>query len=454
MIQRFLSRQLVSTCSLAVLMTATVTPAQSALPEPGVPQSVGVQLKTQSFNIETINQVHDMGFRVFRRGIYWDAVEKEKGKYNFSAYDEQLNHAKQKGFRVVACLFGGNKLHEDDGRGGIQTEEGRVGFAAFAAAAAAHYKDHNLLWEIWNEPNVRTFWRKDGMHNSDEFAQEYTDLVKAVVPAMLKADPNAFVMAGSVSNYWQPSYNWTEACFKKGILSSGIKAWSVHPYGVKTPEEFAVGHGITRDLLKKYGAPNLPMINTERGFAIKKPQGQLELEGWSGGEGAQVRNYQAAHFVRQFMADQLHGVALTIWYEWGGDEFGIVGKDGIRPIETAARFMNNRLNGYKLDQRLKTDNPQDYLVLWKDAAGNRQLVAWTSPPAGGSPDEARPHEVTIKTSGVAKFEIADMLGKATTVDTLKLTVSGLPQYVALPADAKLGEITTAAPAPLAPAAER
>src|SRR5690606_34757278 len=104
-------------------------------------------------------------------------------------------------------------------------------------------------------------------------------------------DPGAFIMAGSVSNYWQPSYEWTEACFKKGILQSGIRGWSVHPYGVKSPEEFAIGHGKTRALLKQYGAPDMPMINTERGFAIKKPQGQLEQEGWSGGELERLRDY-------------------------------------------------------------------------------------------------------------------------------------------------------------------
>ena len=111
-----------------------------------------------------------------------------------------------------------------------------------------------MLWEIWNEPNVRTFWRKSGTHNSEEFAAEYTALVQAVAPAMLKADPGCFVMAGSVSNYWEPSYAWTEHCFKKGILTSGIRGWSTHPYGVSTPEEFAVGHARMRELLKKYKA--------------------------------------------------------------------------------------------------------------------------------------------------------------------------------------------------------
>ncbi len=438
------------TLATSLLGAVNMNDAAAVPPRPGVPQSVGIQLKGHNFDIETIDTVNDAGFSIIRRGIYWNAVEKEKGEYDFSAFDEQFNHAKERGMRIVACLFNVNTLYEDNGRGGIQTQAGREGFAAFAAAAAAHYKDHDLLWEIWNEPNVRTFWRKDGTHNSDEFAQEYTDLVKAVVPAMLKADPNAFVMAGSVSNYWQPSYNWTEACFKKGILKTGIRGWSVHPYGVKTPEEFSIGHRKTRDLLKQYGAPDLPMLNTERGFAIQKPRGELEQEGWSGGAMERLRDFQAAHYVRQFMIDQLHEVAITVWYEWDGDEFGIVakdGKDGTRPVLTAARFMARRLNGYRLERRLETDHPLDYLLIWQDDSGNRQLVAWTAPPAGGAPDEARPHEVSIQTQPGAKFDVADLYGKTSTIEPLKLTLTGSPQYVALPAGVELGAITTEKPAP-------
>ena len=97
-----------------------------------------------------------------RRGFYWTSVEKEKGVYDFSDYNVQMGHAKKLGLTVVGCLFGNNKLYEDDGLGGIQTEPGRKGFANFAAALAEHYKDHDVLWEVWNEPNVRSFWRKNG----------------------------------------------------------------------------------------------------------------------------------------------------------------------------------------------------------------------------------------------------------------------------------------------------
>ncbi len=414
-------------------------PGASKLPDPYFNAPVGVQLKTDSFTIPVLDEIHAMGFRAFRRGIYWDAVEKQKGVYDFSAYDKEFAHAKELGLRVVGAFFGNNPLHEDDKRGGIQTEAGRKGFAAFAAATAAHFKDHDIIWEVWNEPNVRTFWRKDGMHNSEEFAEEYTSLVKEVAAAVLKADPGACISAGSVSNYWKPSYEWTEFCFKKGILKSGISAWSVHPYGVKAPEQFAEGHQITRNLLKKYGAPDMPMIDTERGFAIAEHQGGGEVanEGFSGGAKDRVLEYQAWHFVRQYMADQMHGLRLTIWYEWGGDEFGLLKN---RPVHQAAVTMMKELDGYKFIERLPSDSALDYILLFENKAGARKLVAWTSPPAGASPDETPNHSVTVDGTGGGSFAVVDLLGKSSQVQgsPLKLDLTGAPQYVTLPAGTKPG----------------
>ncbi|MAX23097.1 MAG: hypothetical protein CMJ19_01220 [Phycisphaeraceae bacterium] len=432
-----------------VLMPALAVRADLPMTS-GVPQSCGVQLKTHNFNIATIDQVNEVGFSTFRRGVYWYAVEKEKGVYNFDKYQEEFDHAKSKGMRILGCLFGNNKLYEDDGRGGIQTQAGREGFANFAAAVAKHFKDYDIIWEVWNEPNIRTFWRKDGTHNSEPFAQEYVDLVKTIMPVMLKADPDVFVMVGSVSNYWEPSYQWTEYCFAKGILETGIKAWSVHPYGVRTPEEFSIGHDITRNLLEKYGHADMIMLNSERGFAVKKPKTQLELEGWSGGREVELRKYQAWHFVRQFMLDQFHDVRLTIWYEWDGDTFGMMTPDQSRPILTAAKVMIKQLNGYQLTRRITTENHCDYLLLWENDKGHRQLVAWTSPAPGGFPDEALVHDVTIDTNSAGStFVITDIDGKTTTANQLKLSLSGSPQYVAIPAGVELGKITTAKPAPAA-----
>ncbi len=417
---------------------ACLLPAEPLQLPTGFPEGCAIQLKTHNFTIETLDQVHAMGFRVVRRGFYWPGVEKVKGSYDFSDYDAQMAHAKSLGLTVVGVLFNVHKEYENDGQGGIQTEAGRKGFAAFGAALANHYRDQDVIWEVWNEPNVRTFWRKNGKHNSEPFAEEYTALVKEVVPAMLAANPDAFVVAGSVSNYWQPSYDWTEFCFQKGILETGIRGWSVHPYGVKTPEEFSVGHGITRELLQKYGAPDLPMINTERGFAVKETH-----EGWSGGSIEKAREYQAWYYVRQFMMDQLNGVKLTVWYEWDGDKFGLVEQEGSgkRPAYHAAVEMMEQLDGFSLKGRLPTDSDLDYVVEFTNDKGARKWVAWTAPPPGASPDETSNHDLTLPMLNrvALGLKVSDLEGLPVEKETLVLPLKGQPLYYRVPAGLEFGK---------------
>ncbi|MBR2714081.1 MAG: hypothetical protein IKB76_04825, partial [Kiritimatiellae bacterium] len=118
------------------------------LPPPEIPLNCGVQMKGDTFNLKTLEEVYKLGFRIVRRGFYWHGDEKERGVYKFPN-DPQMAFCKERGITVVGVIFGCNKLYEDDGKGGIQTEEGRKGYAAYAAALAEHYKGQNVVWEIW-----------------------------------------------------------------------------------------------------------------------------------------------------------------------------------------------------------------------------------------------------------------------------------------------------------------
>ena len=410
--------------------------AAGPLPEPTIPEVMGVQLKNgPDWTRERLREAHAMGFRLVRKWMYWSSVEKVKGAYDFADYDEQMACAQELGLTVVVTLFGGNGLYEkEENVKGVVTEAGRQGFAGFAAAAAARYKGRKVLFEIWNEPNVRTFWGSHGTHNTKPFADEYAALVNTVVPAMLATDPDCFVFAGSVSNYWEPSYQWTAFCFQNGVLKSGIKGWSVHPYGVRTPEEHAIGHARTRELLVKYGAPDLVMVNTERGYSVAKT---ATGEGWSGGEAGKTLDYQASQFVRQLLVDQLGGVRFSSWYEWGGNEnFGFWNPDGSpRPVVESIKALVAELGGYRVVERLPSDATLDYLVLCENAKGARKLAVWTAPPPGGSPDEAWEHEVALD------------LGPGAKPMAVKLTSH--PTYIAIPSGAKPGKSVTTTPRPVA-----
>ncbi|MCL1909904.1 MAG: cellulase family glycosylhydrolase [Kiritimatiellaeota bacterium] len=388
------------------------------------PDSIGVQLKNGSdWTVETIDKAYALGFRIIRKGVYWNDVEKQKGVYSFHSSEKQIEHADKLGMMTVVTLFASNDLYEkQDGVRGVITEEGRRGYAKFAAAAAAKYKGKNVVFEIWNEPNVRTFWGSHGTHNTRPFAEQYAALVNSTVPEMLRADPDAFVAAGSVSNYWEPSYQWTEFCFQNGVLKSGIKAWSTHPYGVTNPEEHATGHTRTRELLKKYGAPDLPIINTERGFAVSKT---ATGEGWSGGSADKTLDYQAWHFARQLLIDQLNGVKFSVWYEFSGNEnFGLWNPDGSpRPIVATLKMMFDELSGYSVVRRIESDWQRDYVLLLRNDAGEQKLALWTAPAPGESPDTTFAHDIEITVGGA----------------TRKFALTGAPQYFAVPKGAEIGK---------------
>ena len=101
------------------------------LPPPVVPQRVGMNIHLIGAPVRDLDGLASGGFDWVRMDFIWEAVEKAKGRYDFSAYDQLLD-------------------------GAPRSPEALTAFARFAAAA--HYKGKPILREIWNEPNGG-FWK-------------------------------------------------------------------------------------------------------------------------------------------------------------------------------------------------------------------------------------------------------------------------------------------------------
>lgn len=418
---------------LATALSITMaTVAFSQIPaQPGIPESVGVQLKEHNLSTDNIELVKEAGFKWVRRGFLWQGVEKEPGVYNFDKYAKLVQECKDRNLTLIATLaLGNDKLY-----GHVKDEKGRQAYAKYAVAAVERFKgEKHIVWEIWNEPNTMTFWGRHGKKgNTDAYAEEYVNLVNAAVPLMKKADPNCVILGGSVSNLWKDSYEWQDFCFKRGILKSGIDYWSVHPYGLKSPEEYIKAYGIVRGLMEKNGGPILPMLNSERGFTVKSDKG----EGDAGGAESMGPEYQAWHFVRQQIIDLYTDQKLTIWYEWSGKEgFSLLNGDRTdTKALKAARVMLKELDGYKLEKRIELENPLDFVFQFKGKDGGVKLVAWTAPPAAKPPEQAEPHDVEITVAAKGTLDTATLYGEPGKVEVgggkIKLSLTGAPQYVKL-----------------------
>ena len=82
-------------------------------------------------------------------------------------------------------------------------------FVAFAAAAVERYRDINLIWEIYNEPNRDNFWEPKAN------PAEYMTLAKTAIAAIRRQQPDAVFIAPALGHkmgeetldlaFWRPA---------------------------------------------------------------------------------------------------------------------------------------------------------------------------------------------------------------------------------------------------------
>ena len=430
-------RLLVAVAALAAggALSAAPAPAapprlspERALPARTIPQALGFNLHLLGPD-KDLDAIRDAGVKFVRKDLFWNHVERGKGSYDFGGYERMLDGLEKRGIRALFILCYQNELYPRP----ENNAEGREAYARFAAAAAKRFKGRNVLWELWNEPNVMHFWKGPGDHNSDAFADQYVALVKAAVPAMREADPDCYILGGATSCLWTNSFKWLDRCFKQGLLTSGIDALSVHPYGFVRPELcIKEGYGHLREMMDASGAPkDFPVLNTEVGYDVnEKYLGSQELR----------LQHQAWHFVRQHLVDQLCDIRLSTWYNWNDDPgFRIAAPDlSDLPVTTACRTLAAQLNGYRFASRVPLKSDLDYALVFEKETGEKRLVAWTTPQGRDeTPEKAKAHEVAIPvgttpTGTLKNFDLFGKEGTARETDgAVALTLTGSPQYVEL-----------------------
>ena len=127
------------------------------------------------------------------------------------------------------------------------------------------YKDRLRYWEVWNEPNLKNFWRE----TPDPAA--YTTLLKATCQEIKKIDPDLVVLLGGMAGVpWE---------FIEGIYEAGGGAFfdvmNVHPYQYpRSPEQPLVDnlHKL-RELMARHGDGDKPIWITEIGWPTHQALG-------------------------------------------------------------------------------------------------------------------------------------------------------------------------------------
>lgn len=397
--------------ALALVVCSEAAPHPS-LPGPTVPDGLGVNIHFTDPAAGEMKLLAAAGFRWVRMDFSWSATERERGLYDFSAYDRLAAHLTKQGMKAIFILDYGNKLYESDSS--VRTAEGRAAFARWAAAAVKHFQGRGYLWEIWNEPNI-SFWKP--APNVDEYAA----LANAAAKAVHEAAPGEAVIGPATSGI-DPRF--LSGCFERGTLD-GWAAVSVHPYRQSMPESAASEYRDLRRLIRKH-APNreIPVLSGEWGYSAA----------WKGYD----EELQGVMLARQFLTNLANGIPLSIWYDWKDDgldpndpehHFGTVGhpesnkgtvSQRLKPAFLAARALTNTLAGCRFSKRLAIGSAEEHVLLF--AKDGRQVVAcWT--------EASEPREVMFPET-MASCRALDHLGHETkAVNGNRVALTHSPVYL-------------------------
>jgi hypothetical protein len=404
----------------------------ASLPTSEVPESVGVNIHFTTGHERDLDLIAAAGIRWVRMDFHWASIERERGVYDWSAYDELTANLEHRGLGALYILDYSNPLHEETvtsphpitGKphstvAAPRRPESIAAFARWAAAAAQRYAGRKVLWEIWNEPNGHFWPPAPNVTN-------YTALALATAAAIRALDPDAVVLAPATSGF---PWDFLDAFLGSGVLAH-LGGVTVHPYrpSSQPPETVGPDYVRLRALLDRHAPADrkgkIPVLSGEWGYPTHTGGVSLET--------------QAAFVARQQLVNLLHGVPLSIWYDWKNDgddpaerehNFGLVRPNlQPKPAYHALRTLTRELARHRFALRYDTGRDADFALVFTNAAGGAKLAAWTL----GAPREIS-LRLSIRTNGA--LSLVSGLGATQTVrvrdGAFVLQLTGLPQYLDL-----------------------
>ena len=346
---------------VVIAMFAVVIFAQIAHAE-NVSPRFGVNIHFTHPQPGEMQQIADAGFSLVRMDLLWAATEKKAGVYDFSDYDVLVRACEEQNIGVLLILDYRNPIYDDNLA--PHTDAGRAAFARWSVAAVQHFKGRDILWEIYNEPNI-SFWHP--RPNADDYAK----LALVTAKAIRAAAPDERIIAPASSQIDLP---FLETAFKAGLLSD-LAAVSVHPYRPGGPETVASEYAALRQLIRRYARKDrtIPIYSGEWGYSAAWDKYDPDK--------------QAQMLARQWMTNLACEIPVSIWYDWKDDgtdpkepehHFGTLTHDrAAKPAYRAAQAIHTQLAEYTFCRQLPQEDPQDFVVLF--AKRNEQkLVAWTT----------------------------------------------------------------------------
>ena len=244
------------TCSALSFSTVDY---RSAYPLPTTKPLDGAAVNVRSATVTAndFQAISQSGFKYVRMDLWWCNVEWNKGRYDFSFWDNVMQNAKASNLRVNFILNAGNPNYTSGLMSLPTTPAAQQAYINYAVACVSRYKGQGVLWEIFNEP--------DGSNLS---ASAYCSLAHRTAQAIRAVAPQEWILGPSISSISNPNaLAYLQTCIDGGLLKD-LDALSVHPYNGDAPETMGARFASLQSKVAKAGYRTMPIMATEWGYPV------------------------------------------------------------------------------------------------------------------------------------------------------------------------------------------
>ncbi len=336
----------------------------------------------------------DAGVKWVRIGQYedssdltsWDWIEQKRGIYTVPpGLDDYVNWLVDNGIKIEIQLDYGNPIYTSPAGklpdsilpapGFVNYTPNRslysifwpptkpdqiAAFVRYTRWMVHHFQRRVEYWELWNEEDI-------GAWSPQPNPEQYGRLLKAFVPAVHEADPNAKVVYGGQASH---SIAFARRSLDACQCASGIDVFAYHTYpgfGMNVNPE-AMDYGAfgdespakQRDMIRHY-----PGIHSDVQFWDN--EFNAGLPSWKGSD----ESVEAKYVPRGMLYDHAHGVKNFIWEFVAatdgdeGDDFGLIHGLSYLPTDfrpraafSAVEHTDWLFSDTKFDPSIKIENPE------------------------------------------------------------------------------------------------
>ncbi|MGC4091268.1 MAG: hypothetical protein QM756_26005 [Polyangiaceae bacterium] len=299
--------------------------------------------------------------------VGWSDIEANAGVYDFSRFDELLASLEARGMRLHLIVDYLNPLYPSFEAADFMTVTSPA-FAAMARALAAHFAGRGVTYEVWNEPNGSTFWKRS--------TADFAAFCAAAVKALHAGDASAQVCSGGLSGF---DYRFVDAFLASGG-GLGFDAIGVHPYRRAGGESVAHDLVLMRAVVGDRINPAPPIWDTEWGYSST----------WYGdGHAYDARMQQAQMVARELLSAGSMAFPLVVYYDLrdGGTDgqnaehnFGLLGNDYTeKPALVAVRTLTGAVKGRGFVGFLQTGLSSLHALRFDSEKEQLLAVWWDNP---------------------------------------------------------------------------